>query len=263
MSIVPDRGACVTMLMPPRMMYVSTPSGVVPSNVQVERLSAAAEDPRQPLGAGHDGHTGRLRLGRSSPLSAARSGNAGTVTAPSAPGSGSRSGGRSAGPGVRFGTWTSGAPSIGGKSMMGGCVPVGGTCCIAVRCTCGSVVRVAPLPSRGDGRHDHPCGAGPLHHRVALGLRLSGSSGRRGRWVRLHGARTQWRHRVVGLIAHNRLRRDDRHDFPGACAAAARASLRPPDQGLEVGIDRRRIAIPFPATLATAGGASSLEARSA
>ena len=31
MSIVPNRGACVTMLMPLRMMYVSTPSGDVAS----------------------------------------------------------------------------------------------------------------------------------------------------------------------------------------------------------------------------------------
>ena len=58
-SIVPIRGACVTMLMPPRAMYVSTPSGVVPSELNIQRLPASIEKPREPLAAGHDGHGGQ------------------------------------------------------------------------------------------------------------------------------------------------------------------------------------------------------------
>ncbi len=104
MSIVPNRGACVTMLMPLRTMYVSTPSGRSGQRDDVQRVPVAGKDPGEPLAAGHDGYDRGLRRGltvgfRPPLVGQGRHGH-GAV----GPGSGWRSGGRSSGPGVRFGT---------------------------------------------------------------------------------------------------------------------------------------------------------------
>ena len=119
------------------------------------------------------------REGRSSSSSGSRSGKSGTVISPSAPGSGWMFGGRSSCPGVRFGTSTSGAPSIGGKSMIGGRVPVGGLLhsrLLDLRIS--RPGRLALDRRCGDGRAI-PRQAGKLHHRVALGLRpAAGGTGR-------------------------------------------------------------------------------------